>query len=165
MREFHPRRLAIVLRFWAKHLVLGERPLVLLGCLAVLFAIQPLWMLGALSAVGLATATGMMWFWSSRQRRIDATAVDWFARFHEGSLDSFNWQAFEAWLLADSRHRAAYDAVEALWYAMDEVVLAEGAAATDVSEPRDSKAGAEVINLQQRRLERQRVAEGLRHFG
>jgi len=55
---------------------------------------------------------------SDAQRR---AAADWFTRLNDVAAEAEAWQDFTVWLEADRAHRAAYDQVEALWLALDDV--------------------------------------------
>ncbi len=98
--------------------------------------------------------------------QVEAAAMDWFAEFHEGSLETFDWSRFEGWIQADPRHRAAYDRVEALWYMLDDATDFEKEEAADANDQAgDADRGAEVIDLGQRRAALQRTTAGLRQVG
>ncbi|WP_293901664.1 DUF4880 domain-containing protein [Phenylobacterium sp.] len=46
-------------------------------------------------------------------------AVAWHVRLASDAAEDAHWLAFEAWLARSAAHRAAYDAVEAVWQALD----------------------------------------------
>jgi transmembrane sensor len=52
-------------------------------------------------------------------------AIGWFNRLQDPKLDEAGWVAFTAWLEARPEHRAAYDAVEAVWLGFDPLPSAE----------------------------------------
>jgi len=52
-------------------------------------------------------------------KAIDEAAQDWFLRLSEPEVPPAERQRFEAWCVADPRHRAAYEEVRALWAGID----------------------------------------------
>ncbi len=52
---------------------------------------------------------------------IEETARGWFVRLNGPDASEAEWLAFQDWIEAASAHRDAYDRVEALWIALDEV--------------------------------------------
>jgi transmembrane sensor len=55
------------------------------------------------------------------EHAIDERARDWFVRLADPDASEADWLAFQDWLEADDAHRGAYDRVEQLWVALDEV--------------------------------------------
>src|SRR5262245_42266140 len=47
---------------------------------------------------------------------VSAAAIDWLLRHEDGSLTEADRQAFEAWLVADPSHSAAYAKAQRLWH-------------------------------------------------
>lgn len=67
---------------------------------------------------------------------IDEQAQGWFIRLNDAETSEADWLAFETWLETDGAHRDAYDRVEDLWIALDEVPASTLPANDEVSAPR-----------------------------
>lgn len=52
---------------------------------------------------------------------IDTQAREWFVRLNTDDASESDWLQFQDWIEADERHRHAYDQVEALWIAVEEI--------------------------------------------
>lgn len=52
---------------------------------------------------------------------IDTQAREWFVRLDAPDASEADWLLFQDWLEADERHRDAYDQVEALWIAVEDI--------------------------------------------
>lgn len=55
------------------------------------------------------------------EHAIEEQARGWFVRLADADASESDWLAFQAWIEADDAHRDAYDRVEQLWIALDEV--------------------------------------------
>lgn len=52
---------------------------------------------------------------------IETQAREWFVRLNAPDASENDWLSFQDWIEADERHRDAYDAVEALWVAVEDI--------------------------------------------
>ena len=72
---------------------------------------------------------------------IEETARGWFVRLNGPDASETEWLAFQDWIEAEPAHRDAYDRVEALWIALDEVPRSALPANDDLPRPRRSRPG------------------------
>ncbi|WP_291833256.1 FecR domain-containing protein [Brevundimonas sp.] len=72
---------------------------------------------------------------------IEETARGWFVRLNGPDASEAEWLAFQDWIEAEPAHRDAYDRVEALWIALDEVPRSALPANDDLPRPRRSRPG------------------------
>lgn len=70
---------------------------------------------------------------------IEEQAQGWFVRLNAPDASEAEWLAFQDWIEAAPTHREAYDRVEALWIALDEVPLSALPANDDVPVARRSR--------------------------
>ncbi|WP_439472395.1 FecR family protein [Brevundimonas sp.] len=67
---------------------------------------------------------------------IDEQARGWFVRLNGPDAPEADWLAFQDWIEADDAHRLAYDRVEALWVALEDVPASALPANEDLPRPR-----------------------------